>query len=66
MAIRSLLETVACIHLIRRRKYLAEPSVLDTAYKQAETLAAKLHNLRKSLVPEKYVIKDEAAPYTED
>jgi four helix bundle protein len=66
MAIRSLLETVACLHLIRRRKYLAEPSILDIAYQQAETLAAKLHSLRKSLAPEKYVIRDEAAPYTED
>ena len=52
MAIRSLLETVACLHLIRRRNYLSDASMLDVAYSKAEILAAKLHNFRKALVPE--------------
>lgn len=63
LAIRSLLETVACLHLIRRRNYLSDASMLDVAYSKAEILAAKLHNFRKALVPEKYAIKDEEALY---
>ncbi len=43
MAIRSLLETVACQHLISRRKFLQDMTPLRQAYKDAETLVAKLH-----------------------
>ncbi len=51
-ALRSLLETVACLQLIRRRDYLVEMNDLDEAYKQAETLARKVQALRKSLGPQ--------------
>lgn len=39
-ALRSLLETVACIHLIQRRSYLPE-QMLNEAYHEGEVLAAK-------------------------
>ena len=42
LAIRSLLETVACQHLISRREYLVDVTPLREAYRQADTLAAKL------------------------
>ena len=47
-ALRSLLETVACIHLIRNRNYAPE-AMLDDVYRMSEWLAAKIHAMRKSL-----------------
>ena len=48
MAIRSLLETVACQHLIERRRYDGSEELLDN-YEFGETLYAKLQALRRSL-----------------
>jgi four helix bundle protein len=63
-ALRSLLETVACMHLIRRRKYPVEVSRLDDAYKQAEVLARKVQALRKSLgVQRASQIREESLGY---
>ncbi len=61
MAIRSLLETVACHHLINRRGYLQATNPLRQAYRCAEILAAKLHSMRKAIAPEQavYEIEDE-------
>ncbi len=47
MALRSLIETVACQHLIYRRSYLAQATPLREAYQVSETLAAKLQALRR-------------------
>ena len=49
MAIRSLIETVACQHLINQRKYLTDPNILRQAYKESETLFARLQAFRASL-----------------
>ena len=49
MAIRSLLETVACQHLINQRKYLTDPDTLRQAYQKSEILFAKLQGFRASL-----------------
>ena len=49
LALRSLIETVACQHLIRRRGYLEDESYLTQAYEQSQTLARKLQAFRKSL-----------------
>jgi four helix bundle protein len=49
MALRSLVETVACQHLVYRRKYLESPALLKDAYKSSEKLAAKINALRTSL-----------------
>ena len=65
LAIRSLLETVACQHT-NRRKLLPNVAVLRRAYRQAETLAAKLHSMRKKLVPEETWLREEQALYTAD
>jgi len=48
MSIRSLIETVACLHLIRQRNY-AETNLVREAYAFAEKLFAKLQALRRSL-----------------
>jgi four helix bundle protein len=49
IATRSLMETVACQHLINRRKYLADPGPLRQAYRLSEKLFIKIHALRNSL-----------------
>ena len=64
MAIRSALETVACQHIIRRRSLLQDEALLDQAYRSAETLVAKLHAMRKTLIPESARLRDETAIYS--
>lgn len=48
MAIRSLLETVACQHLIERRKYVSHADLYKN-YEFSQTLYAKLQAMRRSL-----------------
>ena len=61
MAVRSLIETVACQRIIKRRNYLADASILDEADKQAQSLAKRLHAFRKALYPNS--IREESTPY---
>ncbi|WP_366150888.1 hypothetical protein [Salinibacter ruber] len=68
MAVRSLLETVACLHLINRRDYLDDLGPLREAYHDSETLFAKLQAFRASLdtdssVREPSVEYDDEAPF---
>jgi four helix bundle protein len=63
LAIRSALETVACQHIISRRKLIQDKTVLRTAYRHAELLVAKLHSMRKTLVPEQTWLREEKAVY---
>ena len=60
LAIRSLIETVACLRLIARRNYVPE-EILNTIDAQAQTLARKLHTFRKALQTNK--INEETAFY---
>ena len=64
MAIRSLIETVACLQLIRRRNYLIEASKLDDAYEAARVLASRLHAMRRSIDPERRWVREPAEHYT--
>ena len=64
MAIRSALETVACQHIIRRRSLLQDVALLDQAYRSAETLVAKLHAMRKVLMPDPARLREETMTYT--
>jgi len=67
LAIRSALETVACQHIISRRKFLEDASPLRLAYTRAETLVAKLHSFRKAIAPNQTWLREELASYaTED
>lgn len=51
MAIRSLLETVACRHIIERRKYLKEhQELLQQLRELSETLARALQAMRKAVL----------------
>ena len=48
MAVRSLLETVACQHLIKRRKYVHDEE-LSKGYEFSQTLFGKLQAMRRAL-----------------
>jgi len=66
MSIRSLIETVACQQIIRRRKYLQDESLLNTAYENSQTLARKLQAFRKSLANPQYHVRENSAVYGDD
>lgn len=66
MAIRSLVETVACQHIIQRRKLLTDAESLRQAYRQAEMLVARLHTFRKTIAPARKHLSDDSAEYTTD
>lgn len=60
--IRSLIETVACQHLIHRRNYFKEPELLRAAYRLSEQLFAQLQALRKAITVDQ--IAEQAEEYT--
>jgi four helix bundle protein len=62
-AVRSLVETVACLHLIRRRTYLPDESPLDDAYLKSQKLARKLQAFRKSLSARAAQVREKSALY---
>lgn len=63
LAIRSLLETIACQRLIDRRGYLSNKQLIEKANAVAETLAAKLHTFRKAIAPDQPWIREESPGY---
>jgi four helix bundle protein len=65
MALRSLIETVACQHLIYRRKYLDDTLLLRQAYQASDKLAAKLQALRRALLGE-HKVGEELEAYSVD
>lgn len=66
MSIRSLIETVACQHIIRRRNYLSDTALLDKAYTKSNELAKRLQAFRNSLNNPPRDIKEESASYFAD
>ena len=66
IAIRSLIETVACQHIIRRRKYLADETLLDNLYEQSQLLARKLQAFRNAISKAERKVKEEQAVYFEE
>jgi four helix bundle protein len=65
LALRSLIETVACQHLIHRRDYGVDQDQLRDLYRQSETLARKLQAMRKALVPDKPWVREALVEYNE-
>jgi four helix bundle protein len=63
MALRSLVETIACQHLINRRKYLDDLTPLRQAYLQGQTLFAKIQAMRKALVPNANWVRETGLQY---
>ncbi len=66
LAIRSLIETVACQHLIHRRQFLPDPTPLRHAYVAAESLVARLHAMRRAIAPDKKWLRESSAAYALD
>ena len=66
MAIRSLIETIACIHIVRRRNYFEDQTPLNKAYGMSQPLARKLQSFRKSLSPSSYQVREEDPLYNTD
>jgi len=62
LAIRSFIETVACLHLIHRRRYVEDSEPLRDAYRCGEKLFAKLQAFRTSLKTD-YALREEPAFY---
>jgi len=63
MAIRSLVETVACQHIIRRRGYILDTILLDEVYTKSNEPAKKLQAFRKSLTGDMRGVREETTPY---
>lgn len=67
-ALRSLVETGACQHLIRRRAYVVDQAIPDHASIQADTLARNIQAFRRTLtsaqsralreLPGLYIVED--------
>jgi four helix bundle protein len=66
MALRSLIETVACQQIIQRREYLQDVSLLQRMYDDSQLLARKLQNFRKSLSRQQYPVREEASTYSDN
>jgi four helix bundle protein len=67
LAIRSLIETVACQRLIKRRNYLHDDEILANTDLKAQTLAKRLHAFRRALKkPSSANIGEEPASYLAD
>ncbi len=63
LALRSLIETVACQRLISRRKYVTDIAVMNLLDVKAQELAKRIHAFRKSLTNPKKTIGEEQASY---
>ena len=62
-AIRSLIETVACLHLVHRRKYLPDVATLRRSYQSARALFIRLQAMRRSLKRGGATVREDEAAY---
>ena len=63
-AIRSLIETVACQHIIRRRNCIQDENLLQKLYEDSEVLAKKLQSFRKSI--SQYQVREDTPTYGDE
>ena len=66
MAIRSLVETVACQQIIQHRGYPQNGDLLKKMYDDSQILAKKLQSFRKSLSNSQYQVREEDILYGDD
>jgi four helix bundle protein len=66
MAIRSLIETVACQRIVQRRGYVQDEDLLKKMYDDSQTLARKLQSFRKSLANSQYQVREDNSIYEDD
>ncbi|MBE0683616.1 MAG: four helix bundle protein [Anaerolineales bacterium] len=63
-AIRSLIETVACQHIIQRRGYIRDESLLKKVYEDSQVLAKKLQAFRKTV--RQYQVRENTPTYGDE
>jgi four helix bundle protein len=63
LALRSLIETVACQHIIHRRGWLQDTTLLRQAYSEASVLAARIQTMRKTLAPGQHWVREDVTDY---
>ena len=63
LELRSLIESVACQHMINRRRYLGEQELLRQAYLQSEALARKIQAMRRTIAPFRTRVSEEETSY---
>jgi four helix bundle protein len=63
LALRSLIETVACQHIIHRRKWLHDTTLLRQAYSEVSVMAARIQTMRKTIVPGQDWIRENIVDY---
>ncbi|HKZ55544.1 MAG TPA: four helix bundle protein [Anaerolineales bacterium] len=66
LAIRSLLETVACLRIVVRRRYQATTELVEKANEQNQHLHRKLQAMRKSLAPNQPWLREGRSAYGAD
>jgi len=64
LAIRSLIETIACLRLIERRGYITDPKLFNEIDKQAEQLLARLQAFRNAIHP--YQLREATELYSDN
>lgn len=66
IAIRSVYETIACLHIIHRLDYLSDRTQLREAYRLAELLVKRLQAFRNSIAPHQPWLREEEPVYHTD
>jgi four helix bundle protein len=66
LAVRSLIETVACQHIIHRREWLHNTTLLRQAYLEAGALAARIQTMRKTIAPGQNWMREDIVAYATD
>ncbi len=66
MAIRSLVETVACQQIILRRGYFQNTELLQQMYNDSQVLARMLQGFRRSLTNSQYQVREDSSTGDDD
>ena len=66
LALRSLIETVACQRLIARRKYVTDTAYMNNIDLKAQELAKRIHAFRRALGGNSHNVREEQASYVTD
>jgi len=63
IGIRSVIETVACLHVIKRRSFVSDIDLLRKTYRHYKLLFGKLVGMRRALDPDQKWVREEQAEY---
>jgi len=63
MSLRSLIETVACMHQIARRNLLKDIAPMRKTYKSAEQLTIRIQAMRKAVAPSQKWVREAKPTY---